>query len=693
MFRPLPVLPLAAAILLVLSPPAEAEQTLIGPIEAKQNVNRLRLKLSSGQGGLRRSAVPPPAGSLEKIDAPLRDRLSEAIGGARLRGGPDPLGFLFDEQGRVSVEMRVADVEARTTDLESLGMRVTASSEAFGTISGWLPLEQLVAAASLPGLKSVTANRPGKDVGSVTSQGDAVHNGPEARSLGVTGDGVEVGIISDSVNQVAPGLGGSQAGGDLPGVTLVSAEPVLASDEGRAMAEIVYDTAPGIPQFYFGSGTLGGATDKAQSIDALVAAGVDIIADDIFFLTEPFFQDGQVAASVDAAHAAGVVYLASAGNRGRQSYEGLFQTSSGNFHDFDPGAGIDQTNTVAVVPPGGFVRVALQWNQAWGEAATDFDVFLFVSDPSGLSTVAVCDADNIATGLPLEQCDYINGTGDTQLIVVGILRFNGPASAFLKYIAHLGNGSSWSPQWDTQSDAINPGAASARGSLAIAATNWPTPSSLASYSSRGPKTRLFDAMGDPLSSPEVRFKPDLAGADCVATSPTFTGGQGFGGGAFCGTSAGTPSVAGIAALIREVAPYPPEIVRAFLHETSVDIDAPGPDVNAGHGRGHAEEAVLQAIFAEFVEPLGGCGGLPNCDFDLQDALDGVPDGITVRVAPGSYGVVFVDGLNGPLSVLEAGWNQIFTERAGRTLTISSAPIPGEVVASFIEISEGVLQLK
>jgi hypothetical protein len=69
----------------------------------------------------------------------------------------------------------------------------------------------------------------------------------------------------------------------------------------------------------FASGTAAGAAGKAAAIDALVADGAKIIADDIFYLSEPFFQDGQVAQAVDRARAAGVLYLASAGNRARQS--------------------------------------------------------------------------------------------------------------------------------------------------------------------------------------------------------------------------------------------------------------------------------------------------------------------------------------------------------------------------------------
>ena len=150
-------------------------------------------------------------------------------------------------------------------------------------------------------------------------------------------------MISDSINQVGGGVNGSQASGDLPpdpSVVVLSDDTAGASDEGRAMAEIIFDEAPGLNRILFASGTATGSVGKAAAIDALVANGADVIADDIFYLSEPFFQDGAVAQAVDRARAAGVAYFASAGNRARQSYESTYR-DSGGLHDFDPGAGVD----------------------------------------------------------------------------------------------------------------------------------------------------------------------------------------------------------------------------------------------------------------------------------------------------------------------------------------------------------------
>ena len=57
--------------------------------------------------------------------------------------------------------------------------------------------------------------------------------------------------MSDSINQRGTGVAGSQSSGDLPATVQILDEPGSGTDEGRAMAEVVYDTAPGIPKIIF----------------------------------------------------------------------------------------------------------------------------------------------------------------------------------------------------------------------------------------------------------------------------------------------------------------------------------------------------------------------------------------------------------------------------------------------------------
>ena len=49
-----------------------------------------------------------------------------------------------------------------------------------------------------------------------------------------------------------------------------------------------------------------------------------MIADDIFYRNEPFFQDGIISQAVDRAKAHGVAYFALAGNEADHSWEGTY---------------------------------------------------------------------------------------------------------------------------------------------------------------------------------------------------------------------------------------------------------------------------------------------------------------------------------------------------------------------------------
>ena len=326
---------------------------------------------------------------------------------------------------------------------------------------------------------------------------------------------------------------------------------------------------------------------KANSIADLVAQGVDVIADDIFYLDEPMFQDGVVAQAVDAAKAAGVTYLASAGNRARQSWEGTLALS-GVDNDFDPAAGVDTVQTV-----GTFTDrtpfIAVQWAEPWGAATVDLALDLYVDGV----LVPTADSDNVATGLPLEFEEIaISGT---HTLGVGIRRVAGVGLPFLKYI--VGGVPSFAiAEHATDSHAINPDAASASGALAVAASRWTHPTVPEIFSSRGPAvTRRFAPLGGLLPHPDVRPKPALAAADGVTT--TVPGFQ-----PFFGTSAATPSAAAVAVLVRSARPsLTAEQVASIMTNPANALDCtwtPGaPDPDCGAGFVLADKAVAQALDA------------------------------------------------------------------------------------------------
>jgi len=200
---------------------------------------------------------------------------------------------------------------------------------------------------------------------------------------------------------------------------------------------------------------------------------------------------------------------------------------------------------------------------------------------------------NAATRIPSEVASFTNTTGAPVQVAVQISRKPGSArDPFMKWVEADNFGPTPVPQFDTQSQTINPEAASARGTMTVAAVSASDPGldTPEPFSSRGPVVRLFDTGGNRLAVPDVRFKPNLAAADAVSTTvPGFD--------PFLGTSASAPSAAGIAAVLRSA--NPSATVNEIYAQMSDPLNAIGctssgivPDPDCGSGFILADRAAL-----------------------------------------------------------------------------------------------------
>jgi hypothetical protein len=601
----------AALLLLVALGGASAVSQMPRPRATVPTAGRTLIRLVHRVGGSEATAAEPRFRYLRKLDSRLQPLAARRPLQPGMGAVADREGVTLATGGGVRVDVYVrGDLDRTEHALRTLGMRVIAVDDRAPQrmVEGALPAGALAPAAALGGTRAIVATIPPiVGTGSVLSQGDAVLGGPAARALGPTGAGVQVGVISDSIDDVGGGIATSQSTGDLPLTVDDLADQPSATDEGRAMAEIVYDEAPGITHMAFASGTLGVAS-KASEIDDLVANGAKVIADDVSYPGEPFFQDDAIAQAVDRAKAAGVAYLSAAGNEADHSWEGTYapvadpMRFSSSTEDSDPGPGIDTVQTVGTVPAGGMASIVLQWDEPWGQATTDLalDIYRIVG---GVPTYwFTADSDNIASGIPEEYAE-IPSTA-TVTYGVAIRRVAGRRAPFMKYVAFTDGSGTVSIEHPTDSGAIGPDASSATGALAVAATRWTAPTTPEFFTSRGPVTRLFDASGTRLASPETRAKPELAGIDGVSTSlGAFS--------PFYGTSAAAPAVAGIAALLRSANPtMPVDELYAILTNPANTLAC----TNA--------TATLD------------CGpGLSLADRDVAQALDSTPPVIASTVSP------------------------------------------------------------
>ncbi len=592
----------AAGGLLALAPSAFAAQRVAPARYAPGPAAPSLSGLVGAMGASASDAADRRFAYLRKLDSHLQNleaaRLTDADLAATARR--EAL-TLAGANRRVLVDVYVTgDMDAARDALRAQGMEVLAVSDRLPQrmVEGTLPVSALTDVAGLASTRAVLAVQGVKaNAGTILSQSDAAHRGPQARALGPTGSGVSVGIISNSINRAGGGLASSQATGDLPGpassppgqVQVLADGAPGSDDEGRAMAELVYDTAPGVRNMLFSTG-FGGAAARAASIDNLVANGAQIIADDLTQITEPFFQDGIVAQAVDRAKAAGRTYLVSAGDNGRQSWEGTYAAMpdprgvSPSTNDFDTGAPVDAVQTIGTFTDRNMF-VSLQWDEAFGQASTDLAIDVY----GGGNYVFTADTDNLATGIPAEFAQI--GVTGTVTIGIAIRRKAGGRNPFIKYIA--GNAGLFTiAEHNTSSSAINPDASSARGALTVAASNHATPATPEGSSSRGPAFKLFDVFGNRLAAREERFKPDVAAADRVATSVA-----GFN--PFVGTSAAAASAAAVAALVLSAKPtLTPDEIAAILKDPRRSIDCTAtiglPDTDCGFGFLLADGAVQTA---------------------------------------------------------------------------------------------------
>ena len=544
------------------------------------------------------------------------------------------------------------------SNLEQMGLKNASVYK--NVVSGRLPLESLESVDTAAGLHHLRPAYARTNVGSVDSQGDVSMQSKTAKAqFGVTGAGQTVGVLSDSFNNAARIEDGAPCAFALdPGVALTTAADDVASgdlpvvnvldeindcgsiDEGRGMAQLIHDVAPGAAISFYSA--FDGYGDFADGIIALADAGATVIVDDIIYFAEPMFMDGLIAQAVDAVNARGIPYFSSAGNGAYDSYESEFRSSGGptspfgqEQHDFDAGASVDGLQSITF-PPGQTI-LAFQWDepfftdtQGLASSASDLDVLIY--DETGRPCLVV--PFNVANGCvggdvfqifgvdgnigadPVEIFAIINTTSLPVTLNLSVELFAGPAPGYLKYVY-------FDPmtieEYDTMSGSSY-GKAMANGAFGTGASAWfntrpynPScpicdPALINGFSSAGGTPILFDPQGNRLPEPEIRNKPNATGPDGGET--TFFGFRlGFKtprdvrqSPNFFGTSASAPHVAAVAALMLEASPWlgADDIFR-ILEATSDDMDdarTPDPDIGFDFGTGfgfvNAEKALAAA---------------------------------------------------------------------------------------------------
>jgi hypothetical protein len=613
-------------------------------------------------------AAPPAsaaaAGPEEAVLTPELEALSQEEPTGLPATGP---GSIVREGGeRVVVEAHFDEgTLARLEALEAAGAKVLTASGRYQAVALSVAPEDLEALAEVPGLAAVMPSRapivhdaadvlgtePSPAVtsnglcegGSVISQGVNQLNVPAARvAFGTRGAGETIGVISDSYNSATTGLDGGpvathakndEISNDLPGpastcsgqqlaVNVVAEAPAGAvgshTDEGRAMLQVVHDLAPHAKLAF--ATALSSELEFARNIERLAepvsagGAGADVIVDDISYITEPFYQDGPVAAAIDKVTAAGVTYLTAAGNENifAGSHEiGSWEASKYksmkcptvlttqvkalvSCMNFAP-SGSDAEMGLAV-PAGQTATIDLQWAEPWFEVKTELDAFLF-SPESGSEApklLASSEIRSLEVQEPIQVLQWKNTSSTTKEVLLLIGRRLGTAAPRLKF-EFVGHGTAVSGIQYDESNAsagitVGPtvfGHAGSPAAITVGAVRYTEPATGPAepepYSSRGPVLHLFGPVTSDTPAAELAAgereiaKPDITATDCAAT--TFFTRLEAGAYHFCGTSEAAPHAAAVAALMHQSEPLAsPARVLAALRSSATAF-TPASSVN------------------------------------------------------------------------------------------------------------------
>ena len=340
----------------------------------------------------------------------------------------------FDATGRVLVHIHLDGTQSiesveRALNAQGIGVQAKSANYRHGIMAAYLAPEQVDSAAHLAGVRAITMEgKPHANVGAVTSEGAVVLRTDLVNKRGIKGNGITVGVLSDSFNtaqlnvQNPPATTAEQdvKTGDLPVVNVIEDfknNGLGGTDEGRAMCQIVYDMAPHC-NLAFATAFVS-EIDFANNIVALRAqANCDVIVDDVSYSDDPVFSDGLLSEAVNTVATSTAlpghpdVYCSSAGNEGDNGYISPFRDlndksvraagnhgnlkleqvepalTAGGWHNWNSNGGKEPVTTITVPPAspsfaGLTYNFFLQWDDEFDFAhgiTTNFNILVFDQD-------------------------------------------------------------------------------------------------------------------------------------------------------------------------------------------------------------------------------------------------------------------------------------------------------------------------
>ncbi len=344
------------------------------------------------------------------------------------------------------------------------------------------------------------------------SEGVSLIGAEALQNAGNLGQGTKIAIIDLGFS----GLSTAQSRGELPGNVITrdfsGTGLQFGTNHGTSVAEIVHDVAPNAQLYLM---KISDEVDLENAINEVIAEGIQIVNHSVgWFNTSYYDGTGSITDIIQPAISAGTLWVNSAGNYAQRHFKGLFRDNNSNtWNEFSSN---DESIDIQA-SAGNTIQLFLTWRD-WPLTGQDYDLVLFNSQGT---QVAISDKTQNGSQEPTESLTYfVPSTGTYR---VQIQAFNAPSPKDLTLFSLFHD----IEHTVASSSLVTP--ADMNGVLSVAAIrheDWSN-GPVAPYSSQGPTN-------------DGRPKPDITGPDNVTTTTQ---------GAFEGTSAAAPHVAGAAALL------------------------------------------------------------------------------------------------------------------------------------------------
>lgn len=503
--------------------------------------------------------------------------------------------------------------------VEALGGHI--GDHAFNNVQAWISVDRVEELAQWEEIRAIRLPIKPGPMG-IQSEGVNIGNVSTWHSNGVVGQGVKVGVIDIGFQGYDRLLGT-----ELPGNTITaytgSPQAFLSGVHGAACAEIVHDIAPGADLYLIN------AADKSveyfNALRWLRLQHIDIISSSIGLnnseecqhvynimrttgLTQDYFEyqtrlhlnlKEQIDTTATQFVSGGLTWVQASNNSGRQRWKGRFyDPDNDNQHNFSSGNSANE-----LIIPGNFqygndIYLYIAWGGDTGFITYDDYDLLVVDERRNTVSFSMIRQNVLPIGV--EACKFRPVQGIRYFIAIG--RY----WAYLQDIMLLvGDGDL---QEYNAEKTVNLGTPCANPDvITVGAVPYFNPYVIEDFSGQGPGENGI-------------IKPDLVAPDRVST-------QSYGIGAFPGTSAAAPHVAGVCALVKQMNPsWSPVQIKAYLQANAIDLGSPGKDNVFGAGLVNLPEIISFTNYLYFPHIASNTNWETEIciiNADTEQALSGV----------------------------------------------------------------------